>query len=323
MSSVRPTSVPAASTPSHPPSATPRWKTSWRSWPSTVLGPRSWSRSTSTTTTSATCCEPILDSSPPSPSPTPPSRAAVMPASARTTCASTPTADPPSTTPSRPAHGRSCSGSAAAPTCGSCSPASTRCHARNRPTPTSARHGPAPFPAPPTRQGTLTPDLSTNAEQMPRSGIRRIMDLAWSLGQPVIGLHVGEPSFAPPDHVRKAAEDALQRGETRYVPNAGITPLRHAISNKVARHNGISASPEQVIVSAGGMQALYVALSATVQSGDEVLIPDPAWPTPTTSGSSPTSATTPSPSTYRTAVPRSTTSSTGSSAASASPRRTP
>jgi len=154
------------------------------------------------------------------------------------------------------------------------------------------------------------PHLAANAEQMPRSRIRRIMDLAWSLGQPVIGLHVGEPSFATPDHVRKAAEDALQRGETRYVPNAGITPLRNAISNKVARHNSISASPEQVIVSAGGMQALYVALSATVQSGDEVLIPDPgcaAWPTPMTSGSSPTSATTPSPSTYRISVPRSTT----------------
>jgi aspartate/methionine/tyrosine aminotransferase len=119
------------------------------------------------------------------------------------------------------------------------------------------------------------PHLATNAEQMPRSGICRIMDLAWSLDQPVIGLHVGEPGFATPDHVRQAAEDALGRGETRYVPNAGITPLRNAISDKVARHNHISASPEQVIVSAGGMQALYVALSATVQSGDEVLIPDP------------------------------------------------
>lgn len=122
------------------------------------------------------------------------------------------------------------------------------------------------------------PHLATNATQMPRSGIRRIMDLAWSLGQPVIGLHVGEPSFATPDHVRKAAEDALLRGETRYVPNAGITPLRNAISNKVARHNSIRASPEQVIVSAGGVQALHVALSATVRSGDEVLIPDPGWP---------------------------------------------
>jgi aspartate aminotransferase len=122
------------------------------------------------------------------------------------------------------------------------------------------------------------PDLAANAERMPRSGIRQIMDLAWSLGQPIIGLHVGEPSSPTPDHVRNAAADALERGETRYVPNAGITPLRNAISDKVARHNRISASPDQVIVTAGGVQALHVALSATVQSGDEVLIPDPGWP---------------------------------------------
>ena len=122
------------------------------------------------------------------------------------------------------------------------------------------------------------PYLATNAERMPRSGIRRIMDLAWSLGPPVIGLHVGEPSSPTPDHVRKAAADALERGETRYVPNAGITPLRNAISDKVARHNRISVSPDQVIVTAGGVQALHVALSATVRAGDEVLIPDPGWP---------------------------------------------
>lgn len=122
------------------------------------------------------------------------------------------------------------------------------------------------------------PHLAPNAEQMPRSGIRRIMDMAWSLGQPVIGLHVGEPSFQTPDHICKAAQDALERGDTRYAPNAGIMPLRIAIADKVADHNGIIATPEQVIVSAGGMQALYVALSATVHVGDEVLIPDPGWP---------------------------------------------
>lgn len=122
------------------------------------------------------------------------------------------------------------------------------------------------------------PNLAPNAEQMPRSGIRRIMDLAWSLGGPIIGLHVGEPSFLTPDHVRKAAEQALERGETRYVPNAGIPALRAAISEKVRLRNGLDAAPEQVVVSAGGMQALYVALSATVHAGDEVLIPDPGWP---------------------------------------------
>src|SRR3954454_1195891 len=116
------------------------------------------------------------------------------------------------------------------------------------------------------------PRLAEHAERMPRSGIRAVMDLAWSLPGPIIGLHVGEPSFATPGHVRAAAQDALARGETRYVPNAGIAPLREAIAAR--RH----ADPEQVVVSAGGMQALQVALAATVAAGDEVLVPDPGWP---------------------------------------------
>ncbi len=120
--------------------------------------------------------------------------------------------------------------------------------------------------------------LAANARRMPRSGIREVMDLAWSLPGPVIGLHVGEPSFATPDHVRDGAVRALARGETRYVPNAGVPALREAIAAKCAARNGLAVDPGQVVVSAGGMQALYVALSATVQAGDEVLVPDPGWP---------------------------------------------
>ena len=120
--------------------------------------------------------------------------------------------------------------------------------------------------------------IAPNAEGMPRSGIRAVMDLAWSLPGPIIGLHVGEPSFPTPEHVRAGAHAALDRGETRYSPNPGIPPLRAAIAAKVGARNGISAAAEQVVVSAGGMQALSVALSATVTAGDEVLIPDPGWP---------------------------------------------
>src|SRR5215208_5453340 len=120
--------------------------------------------------------------------------------------------------------------------------------------------------------------LADHARRMPRSGIREVMDLAWSMGDPVIGLHVGEPSFATPEHVLDGARRALDRGETRYVANAGIPALREAIADKVARQNGLEATPEQVVVTAGGMQALYVALSATVAAGDEVLLPDPGWP---------------------------------------------
>lgn len=122
------------------------------------------------------------------------------------------------------------------------------------------------------------PTLAPGAETMPRSGIRQVMDLAWSLPDPVIGLHVGEPSFTPPDHVIEAARAAYAAGDTHYVPNAGVGELRQALAHKVTTRNGFSVTPEQVIVSAGGAQALHVALSLTLRAGDEVLIPDPGWP---------------------------------------------
>ena len=122
------------------------------------------------------------------------------------------------------------------------------------------------------------PTLAPGAESMPRSGIRRIMDLAWGLPGPVIGLHVGEPSFTPPDHVVEAARVAYAAGDTHYVPNAGVGELRRAIAGKVSSTNGFATGPEQVVVSAGGAQALHNAFSLTLSAGDEVLVPDPGWP---------------------------------------------
>ena len=122
------------------------------------------------------------------------------------------------------------------------------------------------------------PALAPGAESMPRSGIRQVMDLAWSLPDPVIGLHVGEPSFPSPAHVVEAARAAYAAGETHYVPNAGIDALRVAIAEKVSTANGFVVTPGQVVVSAGGAQALHNALSLTLSAGDEVLIPDPGWP---------------------------------------------
>lgn len=122
------------------------------------------------------------------------------------------------------------------------------------------------------------PALAHNAETMSRSGIRRIMDLAWSLPGPIIGLHVGEPSFGAPAHVIEAARAAYAAGETHYVPNAGIPALRQALATKITDRNGFPVSPEQVIVSAGGAQALHLAFTLTVEAGAEVLIPDPGWP---------------------------------------------
>jgi aspartate aminotransferase len=122
------------------------------------------------------------------------------------------------------------------------------------------------------------PHLSAAAERMPRSGIRAIMDLAWSLEAPVIGLHVGEPSFSASAHVSEAARAAYARGETHYVPNAGIPALREAIARKITDLNGCRTTAAQVTVTAGGAQALYLALTMTVAPGVEVLIPDPGWP---------------------------------------------
>lgn len=122
------------------------------------------------------------------------------------------------------------------------------------------------------------PRIVEHALRMPRSGIRELMELAWAIEGPVIGLHVGEPSFPTPQHVLDGARRALAAGETRYVSNAGIPPLRAALAGKLARVNGLAASPEQVVVTNGGMQALFVSLAAVLSEGDEVLLPDPGWP---------------------------------------------
>lgn len=124
----------------------------------------------------------------------------------------------------------------------------------------------------------MVPHLARAAEQMPRSGIRRLMDAAWSHDGDVIGLHVGEPSFTTPPHVIEAGRAALARGETRYTPNPGIPALRQALAEKVLTYNEITATGENIVVSAGGMQAIFLSLIATIDPGDEVLIPDPGWP---------------------------------------------
>jgi aspartate/methionine/tyrosine aminotransferase len=112
---------------------------------------------------------------------------------------------------------------------------------------------------------------------MPVSRIREIMELAWADPE-AIHLEVGEPDFPTPEHVVEAAHEAARMGLTRYAPNAGLPELREALADKVARRNGYGARPEQVVVTQGGIQALYLALRALLEPGDEVLLPDPAWP---------------------------------------------
>ena len=112
---------------------------------------------------------------------------------------------------------------------------------------------------------------------MPVSRIREVMELAWKDPE-AIHLEVGEPDFPTPEHVVEAAHRAARIGLTRYAPNAGVPELRQALAEKVALRNGYGATPEQVVVTQGGIQALYLALRALLEPGDEVLLPDPAWP---------------------------------------------
>lgn len=96
-------------------------------------------------------------------------------------------------------------------------------------------------------------------------------------GRDIISLSVGEPDFPTPPHVIAAAKAALDAGDTRYTPVAGTPRLREAAALHFKRDLGIAVPPAQVIVSAGGKQAIFHALLATLNAGDEVLIPSPWW----------------------------------------------
>ena len=96
-------------------------------------------------------------------------------------------------------------------------------------------------------------------------------------GREIISLSVGEPDFDTPDNVKAAAIAAIQRGETKYTPVAGIVPLQEAIVAKFKRENDLDFKIAQTIVGTGGKQILFNAFLATCNPGDEVVIPAPFW----------------------------------------------
>ncbi|WP_224825472.1 pyridoxal phosphate-dependent aminotransferase [Cognatishimia sp. MH4019] len=96
-------------------------------------------------------------------------------------------------------------------------------------------------------------------------------------GRDVIGLGAGEPDFDTPANIAAAGKAAIDAGKTRYTPPDGIAELKQAICDKFQRDNGLSYTPAQVSVGTGGKQILYNALMATLNPGDEVIIPAPYW----------------------------------------------
>lgn len=124
--------------------------------------------------------------------------------------------------------------------------------------------------------------LSRTASQYPPSAIRGVFDRVAEQerlsGEPVVKLIVGEPDFDSPAHVIEAAMDSLRSGGTRYTPNAGIVELREAVARHFGQRWGRDVLPENVMITAGGNEALLLAMSVILDPGDEVLVPDPAYP---------------------------------------------
>ncbi len=96
-------------------------------------------------------------------------------------------------------------------------------------------------------------------------------------GKDVIGLGAGEPDFDTPDNIKEAAVAAIRRGETKYTAVEGIPELRVAIARKFKRENGLDYKPSQCFVAPGGKSVVYNALTATLNKGDEVVVPAPYW----------------------------------------------
>ncbi len=112
---------------------------------------------------------------------------------------------------------------------------------------------------------SATIEISNAAKRMAQEGVD------------VISLSIGEPDFDTPAHIKDACIEALRRGETHYAPSTGIPALTKAIAEKLNRENGIPAKPDEVIVTCGAKDAIYEAMEAVLNPGDEVLILDPSW----------------------------------------------
>lgn len=123
--------------------------------------------------------------------------------------------------------------------------------------------------------------LSGRAERTPSSGIRDIVHRVLELqhqGHDIIRLEVGESQLNTPEWIIEAAHQDARAGQTRYTASVGQLELREAIAAKLERVNRIRATADNIVVTVGAVQGLSVALAALCEPGDEILIPDPAWP---------------------------------------------
>ena len=119
--------------------------------------------------------------------------------------------------------------------------------------------------------------VARKIQTVPPSGIRRFFDIAATMDD-VISLGIGEPDFATPPGIVRAGIGSLEAGETHYTSNSGILELRRALAEHLERLYGVRYDPEtELLITVGVSEALYLALTATVDPGDEVLVPEPCF----------------------------------------------
>lgn len=123
------------------------------------------------------------------------------------------------------------------------------------------------------------------AERIEQLGVSEILAIGAraaelrASGRDIITLGAGEPDFDTPDHIKQAAWEAMQRGETKYTALTGTAALKKAIAGKFARENGLDYRPSEIIACTGAKQVIFNAMMATLNPGDEVIIPTPYWVT--------------------------------------------
>ncbi|TFG49719.1 MAG: aminotransferase class I/II-fold pyridoxal phosphate-dependent enzyme, partial [Anaerolineales bacterium] len=119
--------------------------------------------------------------------------------------------------------------------------------------------------------------IAKRVAELKPSGIRKFFDIVATMGD-VISLGIGEPDFATPEPILEAGIEALRQGETHYTSNAGIYELREAISDLLKEKYRVDYDPNnEVVVTVGVSEALYLALTAVINPGEEIIIPTPCF----------------------------------------------
>ena len=124
--------------------------------------------------------------------------------------------------------------------------------------------------------------VSKRAQAVPPSATMAVATKAKELkaqGVDVVSFGAGEPDFDTPEYIKKAAINAMNAGNTKYTATPGVPELRKAIAAKLAKENGLTYSPEQIIANIGAKHSVYEAMQAVIDPGDEVLMPRPYWVT--------------------------------------------